>query len=179
VIECGPQSARRLYLLRHAKSSWDSPDLLDHDRPLSPRGRRAAGRIASYLRRAGIRPDLVLCSSAVRARQTLKPISAEAGLQTRIQLEPGLFGAPAQRILALLRAVDSHVTSVLVVAHNPGLQDLALSLAGDDPEVALQLREKFPTGALAKVVFHSDEWRDLSPETARVASLTLPRNLPD
>jgi phosphohistidine phosphatase len=70
------------------------------------------------------------------------------------------------------------VASVLVVAHNPGLQDLALELAGGDPEVVIQLWEKFPTGAIAEVVADCDAWSDLTPWTAHLASLTVPRDLP-
>jgi phosphohistidine phosphatase len=169
---------RHLYLLRHAKSSWDDPTLADHDRPLNPRGRQAAQRLAEYFRRAAIRPQLVLCSSAARARETLEPISAAMQLDDRTQLESALYGATAEQLLARLRTVEQQVTSVLLVGHNPGLEDLALELAGDDPGLIAQLREKFPTGALAEVVSDCDSWSDLAPRTAHVVSLTVPRDLP-
>jgi phosphohistidine phosphatase len=164
--------------LRHAKSSWDDPTLEDHDRPLAPRGRETAQRLAKHFRRAAIRPQLVLCSSAARARQTLAPISEAMGLEDRTQIESALYAATANQLLARLRTVDQQVMSVLVIGHNPGLQDLALELAGADPEVVIQLGEKFPTGALAEVVADSGAWSDLTPTTARVASLTVPRDLP-
>jgi phosphohistidine phosphatase len=100
-------------------------------------------------------------------------------LGDRTQVEPGLYAATAEQLLVRLRTLDQEVTSVLVIGHNPGLQDLALELAGDDPEVVVQLREKFPTGVLAEVVADCDAWSDLTPGTAHVASLTLPRDLPE
>jgi len=134
--------------------------------------------MAEHFRRTAIRPELVLCSSAVRARQTLAPIAAAMDLEERTEIESGLYGAPAEQLLARLRTVEDRVTSVLLIGHNPGLQDLALDLAGEDREVRTRLREKFPTAALAEVISDSAVWPDLSPRTAHVASLTVPRELP-
>jgi phosphohistidine phosphatase len=99
-------------------------------------------------------------------------------LEDRVHVESGLYGATAEQILARVRTVDQHVTSVLVVGHNPGLQDLALELAGDDPDAVTRLSEKFPTGALALVVLAGDLWSRLSPGTVHLASMTVPRDLP-
>lgn len=99
-------------------------------------------------------------------------------LETRTQVESALYAATAEQLLARLRMVNRQVESVLVVAHNPGLQELALELAGDCPEVIIQLREKFPTGAMATVVCDC-AWSDLAPAVSHVASLTVPRDLPD
>jgi phosphohistidine phosphatase len=98
-------------------------------------------------------------------------------LKDRTLLEPRLYGASADQLLARVRAVDHQVTTVLVIAHNPGLQDLALELAGDAAEIAPQLREKFPTGALAEVLTDCEAWSDLARDTARVISLVVPRDL--
>ena len=100
-------------------------------------------------------------------------------MQDQTKVDSGLYGATAGQLLARLWAEDTQATSVLIVAHNPGLQDLVLELAGDDPGMITQLSEKFPTGAMAEVVCDCDGWSDLIPTTARVASLTLPRDLPD
>lgn len=94
-------------------------------------------------------------------------------------MESGLYGATAGQLLARVWEVDQEVMSVLVVAHNPGLQDLALELAGDDPGMTTQLSDKFPTGALTEVVCDCDAWSGLTPPTAHVVSLTVPRDLPD
>jgi phosphohistidine phosphatase len=121
----------------------------------------------------------VLCSSAVRAQQTLAPIVAAAGIgEDRIHVESRLYGATAGEILARLRRIDGAIHSVLIVGHNPGMQDLAAELAGDDGAPLGALQDKFPTGALAEVVFHGSSWQDLSPLTGSMSSLTVPRQLP-
>jgi phosphohistidine phosphatase len=156
---------RRLYLLRHAKSSWEEPGLPDHDRPLAPRGRRAAKAIGRHLRDHGIEPELVLCSSAVRAQQTLERI----GLEGRI--EPELYGAGAEELLERLHAVPASVRSVMLIGHNPDLQELALLLASD----ARELETKFPTGALATLTLRA--WAALGPGTAELTGFVRPRDL--
>ncbi len=99
-------------------------------------------------------------------------------MQDRTQVESRLYPATAEQLLARLWAVDEQVTSVLVIAHNPGLQNLALELAGDDPEMIIRLRERFPTGAMVEVVCDCAAWSKLAPETAHVVSLVVPRDLP-
>ena len=174
-----PNIPRLVYLLRHAKSDWSDPATGDHERPLARRGRRDAQRLAEYFRRNAISPQLVLCSSAVRARQTLAPIAAAIHIhEDRVEVEPALYGAAAAEILGRLRRVGERIRSVLVVGHNPGLQDLAVDLVGDDRALLGALREKFPTGALAVVVFDGASWSELSPLTASVSSVTVPRQLP-
>jgi phosphohistidine phosphatase len=128
---------KRLYLLRHAKSSWDDPELADHERPLSARGRRAADAIGAHMREHGIEPQLVLCSSATRTRETL----ARIGLSGEI--EPGLYGASASELLARVRELPPSLESVLLIGHNPGIHDVALALTGAPG--------KYPTGALATI----------------------------
>src|ERR1044071_581082 len=103
---------RRLYLLRHAKSSWDDESLADHDRPLSGRGRRAADAIGRHLRAEGIEPELVLCSSAARARETL----ARIGLTGDVERD--LYGASATELLARVRELPRSLESVLMIGHN-------------------------------------------------------------
>ena len=125
----------RLYLLRHAKSSWDDPGLVDHDRPLAPRGRQAAEAIGAYLREHDIGPELVLCSSAARTRETLERVGLTG------QIEDALYGAGASALLARLHEVPDEVASVMLIGHNPGMRQLAVDLAGLD--------DKFPTAALA------------------------------
>jgi phosphohistidine phosphatase len=100
-------------------------------------------------------------------------------LGDRTWIEPGLYGAAAEEILARVQLVDGSVGSVLVVAHNPGLQDLAFELAGTDPDLLSRLAEKFPTGALAEVRCGGDGWPALGADTTRLVSLTFPRDLAD
>ena len=163
---------RRLYLLRHAKSSWKEQGLADHDRPLAGRGRRATKTIRRYLKQQGIDPALVLCSTATRARQTLEGIEPALGRGT-VRVERELYGAGSVELLARLQDVSPRVQSVMVIAHNPGLQDLALWLARDGSE---ELEEKFPTAALATLAFRGP-WAELDRGNAELAAFVRPRDL--
>ena len=136
---------KRLFLLRHAKSSWDDPGLADHDRPLAPRGRRASALIAEHLRRTRIRPALVLCSSAKRTRETLEGLQ-QALSPVEVQFEDELYGASSEELLQRLRAVPDEVESVMLIGHQPAIQELALHLAAEGSELE-RLRAKFPTAS--------------------------------
>jgi phosphohistidine phosphatase len=164
-------TGHRLYLLRHAKSSWKDHGLADHDRPLAPRGRRAAKAIGRYLRDQGIEPELVLCSSATRARETLERIAL-----ARAQIEPELYRAGADTLAARLHQVPAAVASVMLIGHNPGMQELALLLARPGPELG-ELEAKFPTGALATLALPGPDWRTLDRGTAELIGFVRPRDL--
>jgi phosphohistidine phosphatase len=155
---------KRLYLLRHAKSSWKHAELADRDRPLAGRGRRAAKAIGRHLREQGIDPDLVLCSPARRARETLERIEPALG-RGAVQVEPELYGASAGELLARLRGVADEVESVMLIGHNPAIAELALDLCG--------LEQKYPTGALATLAFPS--WETL--DRAQLVDFVRPRDL--
>ena len=165
-----------LYLLRHAKSSWDDPQLADHDRPLAPRGKRAARLLADHFRREGIRPALVLCSSARRARETLKPLERIFSGKLDVRFESDLYAASAPEVAGRLRSVPAAAPSVLVVGHNPGLQELGLLLARPGAKREA-LAEKFPAGALAVVELDLAGWHDLTGGSGELTSLILPREL--
>jgi phosphohistidine phosphatase len=164
-----------LYLLRHAKSSWDDPTLADRDRPLSPRGRRAAKVMASHLRRKGISPELVLCSPSRRTRETLKRIAPALGKSADVQIEPALYAASAATLLEKLHEVPDEVESVMLIGHNPSIQELALSLARAGSERS-RASSKFPTAALATLEF-SASWRELVPGRAELVSFVKPKEL--
>ena len=167
---------KSLHLLRHAKSSWDDPDLEDHDRPLAARGRKAGALLASHFARQGISVDRVLCSSAARARQTFEFVLPVLGGPLDIRIGPELYAAGVAELLQLLRAVDERASSVLVVGHNPTLQDLTEWLAGDgEPEAWQEVREKFPTAAMASLSA-GGPWSELSPGTAYLESFFKPGN---
>ena len=163
---------KRLYLLRHAKSSWSDASLADEERPLAPRGRKAAKKMAKELRRREIRPKLVFCSSSRRTQETLELIASSLGDPT-IEVEEDLYGAGSDGLLARVRAVSDAVGSVLVIGHNPGLHDLALRLS---PSCA-RLLEKFPTGALAAFELDAESWRELGETEVRLAAYVVPREL--
>ena len=166
-------SGQRLYLLRHAKSSWDDPGLADHDRPLAPRGRKAAKAIGRHLRERGIEPALVLCSSATRARETLERIRLAGG---EAHIERELYGAGADALLARLRELPADVPSVLLIGHNPGMEELALLLAREGPAVR-ELEAKFPTAALATLALRGTGWSTLDRGTAELVDFVRPRDL--
>lgn len=166
---------RRLYLLRHAKSSWTDPALADHDRPLAGRGRRAAAAMAAHLAEQAIAPDLVLCSTSVRTRETYARI--ERALRgAPVRYERRVYAASADDLLALVRAVPDACASVLVIGHNPGLEDLALALARPSGERDA-VRAKFPTGALVALEPGGARWAELALGSATLAAFTRPRDL--
>jgi phosphohistidine phosphatase len=160
-----------LHLLRHAKSSWDDPALADHDRPLAPRGLKASERIAEHMRRTEIAPELVLCSTALRARQTLAALLPVLGSDVEIRLEDELYEAGRHEVLARVRQVDDAVSSLLVIGHNPALHELALFLSG-----RADVLDRFPTGALATLAFASD-WAALDEDGAELQGFVVPRDL--
>jgi phosphohistidine phosphatase len=167
---------RTVMMLRHGKSSWSDPTLADVDRPLAPRGRRAATKISRYLRRSKVRPDLVLCSPSLRTRQTLEAIQPSLGGRSSVEYVPELYGSSAQELLQRLRAIPDSVESVMIVGHNPGLHDLARELASQGAKLP-QLEEKFPTSALATLVFPGESWAVLRPGEAELVDYVVPRQL--
>ena len=169
---------KRLYLLRHLKSSWDEPGVADRDRPLAPRGRKAGKRIATYLRDEGAAPAVVLCSSALRTRQTLEATLPGLAGDPELLVEDGLYAATADALLERVRAVPAAADSVLLIGHNPGMGDLAFELAGGGDADALErLREGFPTGALATLAVAADAWDELAPGGAELIAYVVPREL--
>jgi phosphohistidine phosphatase len=164
-----------VYLLRHAKSDWSDQTLPDHARPLAPRGRRDAKRIAKHLRQCGIEPTLVLCSSAERTRETLELIRPALGAAPA-QIEDGLYAASCDELLKRLRALPEPSASALVIGHNPGLQDLALLLTAPTRK-RRRLEAKFPTAALATLAVPHATWRELARGDATLTTFVVPKEL--
>jgi phosphohistidine phosphatase len=165
-----------LYLLRHAKSSWADPSLPDQERPLAPRGIRDAQRIAKHLVRLGIEPELVLCSSAERTRETLELVRPALGASSTVRLEAELYAASSEELLNRIRAVPEAVASVMLIGHNPGLQDFALFLTSAGGELG-RLKAKFPTAALATLTLPTTTWSRLSKADALLAGFAVPKQL--
>jgi phosphohistidine phosphatase len=165
-----------LYLLRHAKSSWSDPTLPDRARPLAKRGRRDAKRIAKHLRRTGIEPELVLCSSAERTRETLELVRPALRAAVEVRLEEELYAASSDELLERLRVIPERVASVMLIGHNPGLQDLALVLASTGTQLE-RLEAKFPTAALATLTLPNTTWERLSGADAVLAAYVVPKQL--
>lgn len=175
---------RQLLLLRHAKSSWDDPALSDHSRPLNARGRRAAAAMAAAVREMGLAPGLVLVSSARRTLQTLDALGPLPGAPA-VEATDDLYLAPWTALLSALRAVPAGTSSVLLVAHNPGLHDLALALCSESgaaapqpPDAARRLAEGYPTGTLCELSVAAP-WAGLEAGGARLVRLLSPGDLPE
>jgi phosphohistidine phosphatase len=165
-----------LHLLRHAKSSWKNSALDDHERPLSKRGRVTAEAMAKHLERAKIAPDIVLCSTAVRAKQTLEPIAKRLKV-TKVVFEKGIYEVPQRKLWRFLWALPERAETVLMIGHSPALHDLALALADADSADELPPTDgKFPTGALASFSFEG-RWEELRPRGAHLVSFVRPKQL--
>jgi phosphohistidine phosphatase len=161
---------KTLILLRHAKSDWSEPGLADHDRPLAPRGRDAASRMGAWLKAHGPVPDLVLCSTATRARQTLALALEALGAAPETRFDRGLYLAGGAGVLKRLRLAPDTAATVMVVGHNPDLEQLARRLATTGDEAALdRLREKVPTAGLAVIEFPVERWAETGPGGRLVA----------
>lgn len=168
---------RRLYLLRHAKSSWDDPDRADLCRPLAPRGRKAVKALERHVRAMDVAPDLVLCSPAVRAVQTWEGVASGLPPGTPVEFDEAVYHGGAGDLLGRLRRLSAEIDSVLVLGHNPGLEDLALGLgAGGDPHLRARLETKYPTGALATLEVAAT-WHDLRWGTATLVAYVVPGDL--
>jgi phosphohistidine phosphatase len=170
---------RHLLLLRHAKSAW--PDLPDHDRPLAGRGRRDARAVGRWLRETGRIPGQVWCSTALRARQTWELAAAELGAQPPVSYTGELYGTTGSLLAGLIRQAPAAATSLLLVGHNPAIQEAALTLAAPPEEAAAvaafeRAAIKFPTGAVAVLDVRTG-WPRLAPGGARLARFVVPRDL--
>lgn len=169
---------RRLHLLRHAKSSWSDDTLADRDRRLSGRGRRACALLAAHFATEGIAPDLVLASPARRAMETVEGVSAALRPDTPIWTDERLYSADVHDLLGFIAEAPSEARSVLLVAHNPAIEDLAAQLLDDrTSDAASSLLDKYPTGALATFEVDRD-WGTLVDGGTRLVSFVRPRDLP-
>ncbi len=170
---------KTILLLRHAKSAWSNPRLDDHDRPLNRRGERAAQAMADHIARRSPHPDLILCSTATRTRQTLAPLLKRlAGPAPPVSFERDLYLASEDTLLSHLQALSDDVSTALLIAHNDGIARLAEMLAGAGPADAMaRLHEKYPTGALATLRAPDGRWRDLGPHAGELLAFVRPRDL--
>lgn len=171
-------TTRSLLLLRHAKSSWDDPSLDDFDRPLAKRGREAAPRIGKEMARRGWKPDYALVSPALRTRQTWQLVAAVLPHGILCDFVPAIYEAPAARILETVRSAPDEAGCLLVVGHNPGLEELAALIASPESntEAMARLSAKFPTAAIARFGFEGP-WQALGPGMAILKAFVTPKEL--
>ncbi len=168
--------ARQLLVLRHAKSAWDTNALSDFERPLAKRGKKDAPRVGAWMRAQGLIPDQVLGSPARRARQTVERVCAELGLDAnRIIWESSIYAAGTGALLGALATCPRSARVVLVVGHNPGLEELLRFLTGG---ANLPFEERLlPTGALAELAM-PDDWAALPEGCATLRRIVRPKDLP-
>ncbi|MEM6658872.1 MAG: histidine phosphatase family protein [Pseudomonadota bacterium] len=161
---------RRLIVMRHAKSSWNSPAPRDHDRPLNKRGRASAPAIAAWLTRNQWLPDEVLCSSALRTQETWQRTGLSAA-KTRII--PALYHAEAEVMLDILSEATG--ATVLMLGHNPGIADFADQIAAQTPQHSRFF--DYPTGATTVLEFDIADWSDIRWHSGQVLGFAIPREL--
>ena len=160
---------KTLLLMRHAKSSWDDPSLRDFDRPLNKRGLRAAPLMAAHLRRKKLRPGLVVASPAERAKQTASLVVEHAGLTAELRHDERIYDADLPRLLEVVSQLDAGAEEVLLVGHNPGMEELLTHLTG--------AQERMPTAALARLELDVEAWADVRPGCGRLAWVVRPKEL--
>lgn len=164
-----------LFLLRHAKSGWDNPSLEDFDRPLSDRGRREVLWLGELLRGRGMSPARIVCSASQRTRETLAGVLPALTREASIDITRRLYDTPAERLLTIIREQLPTDDTVMLIGHNPGLEDLAdiLAAAGDHAMISA-LRDKYPPAGLARFEFDVSRWREVAPANSRLVAFDTP-----
>lgn len=159
---------KRLFLIRHAKSSWDDAALADRERPLNERGKRDAPKIGERLARREVKPDLILASPAVRALMTAKIIAGKLDYKRKhIGVDDRLYAAQADDLLEIIHALDDRLQCVMIVGHNPELSELAQRLCGEIGHL--------PTGAVAEFGFAAKSWADIGACPTTTVALDYPK----
>jgi phosphohistidine phosphatase len=167
-----------LVLLRHAKSSWNDPTLTDHDRPLATRGLADAPLMGKAMAERSIEPQLVLCSSARRSRDTLDLVLPELHVQPKVTYEQALYHSSPEDMLDMLHAIHPDTARVMLIGHNPELQSFALDLVSSGPKrFQDRLRMKYPTAALAVINFANGPWKSLAFDSGTLDLFLTPKEL--
>lgn len=160
---------RKLFLLRHAKSSWKDASLADFERPLNDRGKKAAEAMGKYMASQQIDFDLVICSPAVRARETVRLLLKAARRTVPTRFEQRIYEADTARLLEIITEIEDEVKAPLMVGHNPGFENLLGVLTG--------VEEHMPTAALAGITFELKKWDKVTPGGGTLEMFTKAREL--
>ncbi len=171
---------KTLTLMRHAKSDWANPSLGDAERPLNARGEKAATRMGQFLKENDLTPDLILCSAATRTKQTLELISPHLDPVPPVLFRTSLYLASPDEMLKQIKAAKDEYRHLLVLAHNPGLEMLAMTLTNTEQsnqQALAKISEKFPTCALAHFQFDISSWNALAPRCGLLKISATPRTL--
>ncbi|MEJ8474833.1 SixA phosphatase family protein [Roseibium algae] len=173
-------SVLRLLLLRHAKSDWGDPGLEDIDRPLSNRGRNAARAMGAFLEENHLRPDLILCSTAQRTRETLSFLLPNFKQEAEIRLLQSLYDQSGADYIQTIRAEGGATKTLMLIGHNPAIEDTAHTLyMGDQPDLRADMELKYPSGALTVYDCPIDAWKSLTSESCHLEAFIKPRSLQD
>jgi phosphohistidine phosphatase len=165
----------KLMLLRHAKAEPGRPRLADHDRSLAERGTADAVRAGQWIKHAGLQPDLTICSTARRTRETWNLASEALGAAVAVQFEAAIYEATTARLLTVVRRAPATARILLVVGHNPGLEHLVADLVQDaEPEAAARLALKYPTAGIAVLGFKTANWSQIVPRSAHFEAFSAP-----
>ncbi len=173
---------KRIFLLRHAKAEGQGEGSDDRSRALTERGRADAARMAVHMRRMKYLPDHVLCSTALRTRETLEYWSVAIAENPKAQFVDALYLAEPETMISLIRGGPDKSRAMMVVAHNPGTEQAAIALLQEELKRGARdhldaIEEKFPTAALAVIDFEADTWKGVKPGTGRLVDFVRPRDL--
>lgn len=169
---------KTLFLLRHAKSSWSNPGLRDFDRPLNGRGRKAAKAMGAFMAEKGLKPALIYSSSSARTRETVARFEKGFGEKLDVQFMDDLYHSSSGLMLNLAQNTSDDIQSLMLVAHNPGMQDAALGFIGEaDEKDIFRLDYKYPTAALAQFAFEVGSWARVGFGQGALQRLVYPRDL--
>ena len=162
---------KRLFLVRHAKSSWEDPSLDDIDRPLNERGKRNAPEMGIRLRKQGIIPDLLISSPAKRALSTAKKISQEIGYPKKnIQIDDRLYHGSSNSMITLIKSIQGKINSIMIFGHNPGFTDFANMLCGINIY-------NIPTAGIVAIDFSTDDWSEVDFNTGELVFFDYPKKI--
>jgi phosphohistidine phosphatase len=160
---------KTLYLLRHAKSSWDDQNLSDFDRPLNERGVSIAQFMGETLAQRGLIPDVIVSSPAKRAIQTSTLAKESGGFGAPIRLEERIYEASPQALLQVTRAIRGEREAAMLVGHNPGMEGFIALLT--------DCHERMPTAAVAVIETDLENWADLEPGSGKLICVLRPNDL--
>ncbi|NMC46522.1 MAG: histidine phosphatase family protein [Chloroflexi bacterium] len=161
---------KKIFLMRHAKSSWKDSNIPDHDRPLKKKGEKDAKAMGKMLKGKKLSPDVILCSSAKRAKQTAALFKDAISFDGKIEFDDKLYMAEVSDLITAIKKAPKKAKSVMVIGHNPGLEALLQTLTGKV--------ETLPTSSIAYISVPVDEWSDLSVDVdGKLKKLWRPKDL--
>lgn len=162
---------KTLFVLRHAKSSWDNPNQTDFERLLNERGLKAAPKMGEFMLHHGLMPDAIISSPAVRAKTTAQMVKDAGGFSADIELDERIYEATAGTLLEVIKDSPEAAKRLLIVGHNPGFEDLVRNLTGEIREM--------PTAALAEIELAIEDWQEIRPACGKLRNLFKPKEIAD